>query len=341
MLKGGKVNCQQMRLLSLCCVLLLFTSAQAEDIMFFADDYYKSLGRPVLAASAVNPSLMPGESILYINLANLGQLEELLPIDQNGPPRDILAEMKEEMKGGHALAISAALIGSGPIQVASGPVMVDDIAPGERALLNYTVNVMENGTGWSRLTLEISYQQQADVSVKNGEIYPLYEAARDNLSLEVFLSGEGETLRVLGSSLSSSLLSGQKLRAVISNDGPEDLHNCSARLLTAPPFSATGPEIVLGDLPAGSLALLDFNLEIDREAKRQDYHMGYQMGCQICCRERCSSLPMTVSLPPGLLEGKGLPALAILALAGLGSIVLKKTDLLRRDKRRRGPSSRI
>ena len=337
MLKGGEVNCQQMRLLSLCCVLLLLSGAQAEDIMFFADDYYKSLGRPILAASAASPSLPPGESILYINLANMGRLEELLPIDQNGPPRDILAEMKEEMKGGHALAISASLIGSGPIQVASGPVMVDDIAPGERALLNYTVNVKENGTGWSRLTLDISYQQQADVSVKNGEIYPLYEAARDNLSLEVFLSGEGDMLRVLGSSLSSSLLSGEKLRAVISNDGPEDLYNCSARLLTAPPFSANGPEIALGDLPAGSLALADFNLQIDGEAKRQDY----QMGCRICCQERCSSLPMTVSLPPGLWEGKGLPALAILGLAGLGAIILKKTDLLRRDKRRRGPRSRI
>jgi len=337
MLKGGEVKCQQMRLLSLCCVLLLLSGAQAEDIMFFADDYYKSLGRPILATSVANPSLPPGESILYINLANLGRLEELLPIDQNGPPRDILAEMKEEMKGGHALDISAALMGSGPIQVVSGPVMVDLIAPGERALLNYTVNVMENGSGWSRLTLDISYQQQADVSVKNGEIYPLYEAARDNLSLEVFLSGEGDMLRVLGSSLSSSLLSGEKLRAVISNDGPEDLHNCSARLLTAPPFSANGPEIALGDLPAGSLALADFNLQIDGEAKRQDY----QMGCQICCQERCSSLPMTVSLVPGLWEGKGLPALAILGLAGLGAIILKKTDLLRRDKRRRGPRSRI
>ena len=337
MLKGGKVNCQQMRLLSLCCVLLFLSAAQAEDIMFFADDYYKSLGRPILAASAANPSLPPGESILYINLANLGRLEELMPIDQNGPPRDILAEMKEEMKGGHALAISATLIGSGPIQVASGPVMVEYIAPGERALLNYTVNVKENGTGWSRLTLDISYQQQADVSVKNGEIYPLYEAARDNLSLKLFLCGEGEMLRVLGSSLSSSLLSGQKLRAVISNEGPEDLYNCSARLLTAPPFRTTGQEIALGDLPAESLALADFNLQIDKEAKRQDY----QMSCQICCRERCSSLPMTVSLVPGLLEGKGLPALAILGLAGLGAIVLKKTDLLRRDKRRRGPRSRI
>lgn len=337
MLKGGEVNCQQMRLLSLCCVLLLLSAAQAEDIMFFADDYYKSLGQPLLAASAANPSLLPGESILYINLANLGHLEELMPIDQNGPDGDIMAEMKEEMKGGQAMAVSAALKGSGPIQVTSGPVMVEDIAPGERALLNYTVDVMNNGTGWSKLILDLSYQRQADVSVKNGEVYPLYEAAKDNLSLEVFLSGEGETLRILGSSLSSSLFSGQKLRAVISNDGPEDLYNCSARLLTAPPFRSTGPDTALGDMPVGSLALANFDLQIDRGAKRQDY----QMGCQICCRERCSSLPMTVSLVPGLWEGKGLPALAILGLAGLGAIILKKTDLLRRDKRRRGPRSRI
>ncbi|MDD1759268.1 MAG: hypothetical protein LUQ44_01545, partial [Methanothrix sp.] len=183
---------------------------------------------------------------------------------------------------------------------------------------------------------EISYQRQADVSVKNGEIYPLYEAARDNLSLEVFLSGEGETLQVLDSSLSSSLLPGQKLRAVISNNGPEDLHNCSALLLTAPPFHNTGPEIALGDLPAGSLALVDYSLQVDAGAKKQDY----QMSCQICCRKKCASLPMTVSLVPGLLQGK-LPALAILGLAGLGAIVLKRFDLLRRDKRRRGPRSRI
>ena len=241
-LKGGLSNPPKMNLLPIGCVLLLLASAQAEDIMFFADDHYKSLGRPALAASSANPALLAGEGVLHINLANLGRLEELMPINQSGPAQDILLEMKEEMKGSHALAIDAALIGSGPILVTSGPERIDDIAPGEKAMLDYNVSVMKNASGWSKLALDVSYQRQADVSVNNGEVYPLYEAARDNLSVDVFVAGKGESLRILGSALSHNLFRGQRLRAAISNDGSEDLHNCSARLLAAPPFSASGPE---------------------------------------------------------------------------------------------------
>jgi len=317
-----------MRLLPLFCILLLLSSAQAEDIMFFADDYYKSLGRPALAASAVNPVLLPGEGVLQINLANLGRLEELMPIEQSGPAQDILLEMKEEMRGGHALAVNAALIGSGGIAVPSGPERIDDIAPGDNAILDYNVTGMKNASGWSRLYLEISYQQQADVSVKSGEVFPLYEATKDNLSLDVFVAGEGQPLSILGSSLSRNLFRGHSLKAIISNDGPDDLHNCSARLLAPSPFSAMGPEEALGDLPAGSLALADFNLRIDGEAKQQDY----QMSSRICCQERCSSLPLTVSWQPGLLQGWALPALTII---GLAAIFMGRRYLLGRDKRRR------
>ena len=122
------------------------------------------------------------------------------------------------------------------------------------------------------------------------------------------------------------------LRAAISNDGSEDLHNCSARLLAASPFSSQD-QIDLGDLPAGSQALTDFALQMDGDAKEQDY----QFGCQICCRERCASLPLTVSMRPGLLHSWWLPALAALILTGLTAIVLRRTDLLKRDKRRRRP----
>ena len=300
--------------------------------MFFADDYYKSLGRPALAASAVNPVLLPGEGVLQISLANLGRLEELMPIEQSGPAQDILLEMKEEMRGGHALAVDAALIGSGGIAVSSGPERIDDIAPGDNAILAYNVTVMKNASGWSRLDLELSYQQQADVSVKSGEVFPLYEAAKDNLSLDVLVAGDGQPLSILGSSLSRNLFRGRSLKAVISNNGPDDLHNCSALLLAAPPFSALGREGALGDLPAGSLVLADLNLRIDGEARQQEY----QMSCQICCQERCSSLPLTVSWRPGLLQGWALPALAIL---GLATIIMGRKYLLSRNKRRR-PSRR-
>src|SRR5512137_1963312 len=122
-----------MKLLPIGCILLLLAGAQAEDIMFFADDHYKSVGRPELVASAANPVLLPGECVLHINLANLGELEELIPIDQSGPSEEILLEMIEEMKGSHALDINAALIGSGPVLVTSGPEKIDDLPAGEKA----------------------------------------------------------------------------------------------------------------------------------------------------------------------------------------------------------------
>jgi hypothetical protein len=132
--------------------------------------------------------------------------------------------------------------------------------------------------------------------------------------------------------LSPDLFGGYSLRAAISNDGSEDLHNCSARLLAAPPFSSQD-EIDLGNLPAGSQALADFALQIDGEAKDQDY----QFGCQICCRERCPCLPLTVSLHPDLLQKRWLTAVAVLIPVGLTAIALRRTDLLKRDKRRRRP----
>jgi hypothetical protein len=324
-----------MKLLPIGCILLLLLGpAQAEEVMFFADDHYKSLGRPALAASVANPAILPGEGILHINLANLGELEELMPINQSGPSQDILLEMEEEMKGGDALNINAALMGSGPILVTSGPRNVEALPAGEKALLDYNIRVMKNASGWMKLLLDVSYQQQADVSVKTGEVYPLYEAKRDNLTLDVFVAGEGEPLRVSGSALSHHPGRGQRLKAAISNNGEDELHNCSARLLAAPPFSAPESEAALGDLPAGSMALADFALQVDSDAKPQDY----QMGCQICCQERCASLPLTVSLRPGsMLESWWMPALLALGLAGLAAILARRSNLLRRDRRRRGP----
>ena len=78
-------------------LLLLAGTGQAEDLIFFADDHYKSLGRPELTASVANPALVPGEGILRINLANVGELEELMPINESGSNEDILLEMRAEM----------------------------------------------------------------------------------------------------------------------------------------------------------------------------------------------------------------------------------------------------
>ena len=111
-----------MKLLHVISILLLLAgTGQAEDLIFFADDHYKSLGRPELTASVANPALVPGDSILRINLANVGELEELMPINESGSNEDILLEMKAEMQSSDALNINAALAGAGPIKVTTGP----------------------------------------------------------------------------------------------------------------------------------------------------------------------------------------------------------------------------
>ena len=70
-----------MKLFEIVCILLILGgTCLAEDLIFFADDHYKSLGLLELRASVTNPALNPGDSLLKINLANMGRLEELIPI---------------------------------------------------------------------------------------------------------------------------------------------------------------------------------------------------------------------------------------------------------------------
>lgn len=333
MLKGIKPNPLKMNLLAAFFILLLVaTQSQAEEIMFFADDHYKSLGSPILAASAANPALQPGDCILKINLANLGELEELIPINQSGSREDIIREMKEEMKGPDAKEINAALSGSGPIIVTSGRRRIGNLPAGEKELIDFNVSVMKNSSGWHELILDLSYLRQADVSVKNGEVFPLDEAERQNITIDVFVSGDGEPLKVFEAR--SSLYPGARdvLKAAIGNVGQEKLHNCSARLLAAPPFHVETMQAALGDLSPGSIVVADFLMSVDGSAKPQDY----QMDCEICCRERCSSIPLTLSLrQPALLERWALPAVAGLVLAGLAAVLIRRSGPFWPGRRRR------
>jgi hypothetical protein len=313
-------------------LLLVATYSQAEEIMFFADDHYKSLGSPILMASAANPALQPGENILKINLANLGELEELIPINQSGPGEDIIREMKEEMKGPDAKEINAALSGSGPIIVTSGQRRIGNLPAGEKELIDFNVSVMKNASGWHELILDLSYLKQADVSVRNGEVFPLDEAERQNITIDVFVPGDGGPLKLFEAR--SSLYPGARdsLKAAIGNVGQEKLHNCSARLLAAPPFHVETIQAALGDLSPGSILVADFLLSVDEDSKPQDY----QMDCEICCKERCSSIPLTLTLQqPGALERWALPAVAGLVLAGLAAILIRSRPFWLGRRRRR------
>jgi hypothetical protein len=327
-----------MRLLAALCILLLVSfSSQAEEIMFFADDHYKSLGRPHLVASAANPALQPGEGLLRIDIANLGELEELLPINQSGRSDDIILEMKEEMKGANAKEINAALLGSGPIIVTTAPQIIRNLLAGEKESIDFNVSVMKNSSGWHELVLDLTYLRQADVSVRSGVVYPLDEAERQNITIDVFVSGNGEPLRVLAARSRLYPGEGDVLKAAIGNDGESELHNCSARLLAAPPFQVETLQAALGDLSPGSIVVADFLIDVDGSARPQDY----QMECEVCCREKCTSIPLTVSLQqPGALRRWSLPAIVFLVLAGIAAILLRRGslgDLLRRSRRRWRP----
>ncbi|MDD1751230.1 MAG: hypothetical protein LUO89_15310 [Methanothrix sp.] len=331
-----------MRLLHIISILLLLAGTiQAEDLIFFADDHYKSLGQPQLMASLANPALVPGESILRINLANVGELEELMPINESGSNEDIILEMSAEMHSSDALNINAALLGAGPIKVVTGPDQINqhitNLPAGDAAMLQFNVIALKNASGWYELPLSIDYERQVDVSESGGEVFPLYEAERQNLTISVFVAGNNEPLHISGINLKLHAGGSGNLRAAISNDGATKLQNCSARLLAAPPFYTESPDAILGDLAPGSLAIAGFTVRVDGNAGLQDY----QMGCEICCREKSIIVPLQITLSrAGGLGSLAQPALSGMAVAGLAVaglaafLIWKRGDLLLRRKRR-------
>lgn len=323
-----------MKLLHVISILLLLADmGLAEDLIFFADDHYKSLGRPELAASVANPVLVPGDSILRINLANAGELEELIPINESGSNEDILLEMIAETKSCDALNINAVLWGERTMKVTTGPQHIKVLPAGAAAMLQFNITAQKNASGWYALPLSVDYERQVDVSVRSGESFPLYEAERQNFTVQAFVAGNNETIRISG--INSALYAGgsERLRMAISNAGATKLHNCSAKLLAASPFQVESPAILLGDLGPGSLYVIEFQVRVDGNASLQDY----QMGCEIDCQEKSIIVPLQISLSrAGFLGNIARPVLGGLAIAGLAAFLIwKRGDRLFSRKRRR------
>lgn len=324
-----------MKILLIISILLLIAGiGQSDDLLFFADDHYKSLGQPSLVATVVNPALLPGECVLEIDMANTGELEELILINQSGSEEDILQEMNEELKSSDAGNINAVLLGSGAIVVTSGLQHLESLPAGEKAPLYFGVRSDEFASGWHELVLDVAYERQADVSAKNKEVFPLYEAERQNLTVRVFVEGKGEPLKISGCSGNLHPGASESLRLAVINDGVTAFHNCSARLLTAAPFYSKGSWATLGDLSPGSVAVADFTVQVDRDAAVQDY----QLGCEIICKEKSTVIPLVVALSPaGILDSWALPVLAglmILSLAGYVAVrILRQGNLIKRRRR--------
>ena len=281
-----------MKLFEIVCILLVIGgTCLAEDLIFFADDHYKSLGLLELRASVTNPALNPGDSLLRINLANTGRLEELIPINGNGSQDDANRELKEEMQSFDALNVNAALDGTESLRVTSGPQHISILRAGGVRELQFNVTVENSSRGWFELPLHVDYMRQVDVSVSNGTVTPLYQSFNQSLNLEVFAGGR-EPLRIIG--IRSDLQRGKSgaISMVIENDGAETMENCSARLLAASPFHVEGPDVLLGDLWPGKMALASFAVAVDANASLQDY----QLGCLIQSGERRMELALPLAL---------------------------------------------
>lgn len=327
-----------MKLFEIICILLILGgTCLAGDLIFFADDHYKSLGLLELKASVTNPALNPGDSLLRINLANTGRLEELIPINDNGSRNDVSRELKEEMHSVDALNINAALEGTESLRVTSGPQHVSILPAGDISLLQFNITAENSSRGWYELPLHIDYMRQVDVSVSNGTVSPLYQSFNQSLNLRVFVAGDKETLRIIG--IKSELQRGRSetIRIVIENNGAETMENCSARLLAASPFHVEGPDILLGDLGPGKMALAVFTVSVDANASLQDY----QLGCQIQSGERSMELALPLALtgsdnfPSSFPGGLALPIAGLIVASLAAFLLLKKYEQLFRRKGRR------
>jgi hypothetical protein len=250
----------------------------AEELLFFTDDHYKALGSPRLDASVINPVLLPGESVLRIALANNGRVEELMPITANGSAEDRELEMEEEMHIADALNVTAALYGSGPVQVISRPQNIADLPAGSRKEMRVNLSLQDGSSGWQDLLLLLDYEHQVDVSVSDGVVLPLYQPDNDSKSLRIFIAGSGGVLKVLGSDFSLAPGGSGALNAAIKNVGQEPLRNCSALLMASPPFHVSGVQSPLGDLPPGGLGVASFFINVDGNAALQEYQLVCQVG---------------------------------------------------------------
>lgn len=325
-----------MRLLSIICILLLIAvPSHSEELIFFSGDHYKSLGAPLLHASLINPALMKESGVLRICLANSGELEELLPINGGGKREDIMQEMLGEMNCSYARNINAHLLSTDAIQTQAQPVHIERLPAGSMTEIQFYVTASKNASGWHDIPLRVEYERQVDVSVKDEKALPLSEAETENLTVSVFVPDEHEALSILKTGLMLYPGGSGSLMAAITNEGSMALHNCSASLIIAPPIHSDSQEVLLGDLPPGSIVVADFSVQVDPEASDQER----QIGCEICCQEKRTivTVPVTIS-GPMLRELWPIAASVLLAAVAITGIHLwKRGHTSVRTKRRLRP----
>lgn len=261
----------------ICLLLLAYAAAGAEELIFFAEDHFKAIGAPKLAASIVNPVSESGqEEVVTIALANIGRLEELILVG-NGSTDDASKEMREEMRSVDAVNVEARLLSNEFIKVSSGNRPIPFLPSGSVVLIKFNVSVGAIAEGWQDLDLELKYEHQSDVSVYDGEVSPLYQPNNLTLPVRIIVQGAGVPLKVV--SVKSELYPGYQgtFPVAIKNIGSEVMRNSTARLITTPPFVSESRFISLGDLNPKKLSLVEFPMSVKNDASPGEY----QLSCQV------------------------------------------------------------
>jgi hypothetical protein len=302
-------------LLCLVCLLAIFQPGLGGEVVFFEGDHYKAVGFPKLVASVANPQIDQGRSILRVALANVGALEELIPVDKGKEP-NVSEEISEEGHDVDAVNVTAVLSGSGHVTVRRRPVHIDSLPSGSMKYLEFDVTAMDEGP--ADLTLDLSYEHQVDVTVSDGLASHLYMPASSSLGLEVSVKGQDRGLKIEG--VSAHLIPGSNgtLLALVGNPMDFIAKNSTARLVAAPPFSSGG-KVSLGDLAPGQVAVARFWVSTEDDAPDREYLMACELGHD--GGAIASSFPVELS-SNSLSMGRILPFLAFLLILSSGSFFL-------------------
>ncbi|HWQ18311.1 MAG TPA: hypothetical protein VN455_00920 [Methanotrichaceae archaeon] len=306
----------KVRAIMILLLAILPAALGSSEIIYFADDHYKALGSPDLMASAATPAFDPGKSgVLEIDLANAGRADELIPSDvQPGSEAASSAERSEELGIADAFDLTARLELLQPsesIKVVSGPVRVPELPSGAVVPLNFTIEVDGRSEGRYGLILNISYERQADVSVSDGGIFPLYLPETRALNLTIEVSGQDRSPMLVG--VRSDLSPGRNgtVLAMIKNSGEQA--SLSARLIAAPPFHTSDYPVILGSLGQGQVAVAGFEVSVDDNATLQEYRLA----CEVGDGNRTVLLPV-----PVVLEKSSIPVWPILGIAFASALIL-------------------
>ena len=300
----------------------LVTTGCAEDLMFFADDHYKSAGEPLLKASAVNPVLEPGtNSTLRIILENVGLIQELIP-NKPGDAAEISTEAMEELHSVDAANITAKLSGNGPVIITSGPYSLASLPTGDVAQLDFNVTTGVGADGWYSLLLETEYEHQMDVKISNGNSSALYRPSNSSQKISILVRGPDRSLKVEG--VVSDLYPGANgtILAVIKNNGLDVARNCTARLMAVPPFRSSSERYVLGDLQPGQAAVVRLSATVDDNAAVREYRLA----CEVVHDNQTVmvSLPVLLKKSPDSFPSSLVIAVSFLALVGGIALLMRK-----------------